>query len=177
MVLGALFWTVDTRAAGECASPAGKIVSVQGVVDMRSPAVGPWLTAPTGARLCPGDQVRVARYGRAAVFLDGETTLRLDQESTLTIGEAKQEGVAKATILDLLRGAIHVITRTPQPFKINTPFVNAGVEGTEFAIDVGADQARVATFEGQVTLSNAQGALHLVASELALVAANQAPTK
>jgi tetratricopeptide (TPR) repeat protein len=159
-----------TRAAPDCATPAGKIVSMtSGSAGAPRSALG-----AGGRQLCPGDEIRVPRNARAALVLTNQSIVRLDQETKLIV---RQSGDGAGTVVQLLRGALHVITRTPQPFKIDTPFVNAAVEGTEFAIEVGAGQARVAAFEGQVALTNAQGSLHLVAGELALVAASQAPAK
>jgi tetratricopeptide (TPR) repeat protein len=159
------------HAAADCSAPAGRVVAIQGSVEGRQGAAS---GAGKARPVCPGEEIRVPKHARAALVLANQTTVRLDQETTLVVREPAAGG---STLLELLRGAIHVITRTPQPFKVNTPFVNAAVEGTEFAIEVGAGQAQVATIEGQVALNNAQGSLHLVAGELALVAANQAPSK
>ncbi|MGB0127407.1 MAG: TonB-dependent receptor [Rhodocyclaceae bacterium] len=157
------------QAAPDCPAPLGRLVSLQGSGQGQH-AVG----ASRGRGLCPGDEIRVPKHTRAALVLANQTTVRLDQETTLIV---RDTGAGGATLLELVRGAIHVITRTPQPFKVNTPFVNAGVQGTEFVMQVGADRAQVAALEGAVDLSSAHGPLHLVAGELALVAANQAPTK
>ncbi|MBE7525819.1 FecR domain-containing protein [candidate division WWE3 bacterium] len=56
--------------------------------------------------------------------------LRLDQKTSITFPQLQEE--KGTSLLDLLEGAIHIITRTPRPFKIRTPFANASVEGTEF---------------------------------------------
>ena len=77
----------------------------------------------------------------------------------------------------MITGAIHVLTRTPKPFRINTPFLNAGVEGTEFLIELDQDQARLVMYEGELSASNEQGNIVLAGSEEAVAARNQAPRK
>src|SRR5439155_26567332 len=74
-------------------------------------------------------------------------------------------------------GALHVITRTPRPFRIKTPFINANVEGTEFFVGVDDAGARLTVYEGRLSASNEQGAITLVGGEQAVIARNQAPRK
>ncbi|GJL73760.1 MAG: hypothetical protein NMNS01_29590 [Nitrosomonas sp.] len=81
------------------------------------------------------------------------------------------------SLIDLFTGALHILTRTPKPFKITTPFVNAGVEGTEFFVSVDEDSTQLVNYEGQVSVSNDWGALVLADHEAAIVHENAAPQK
>lgn len=164
----------DAHSAEDCAREAARVVSVEGAVHLRRAHGETWRAAEPNVVLCAGDQVRVGARSRAALVLRNETTLRLDQSSTLTLRGGGLEG---SSLLDLLSGALHVITRTPQPFKVKTPYVNAAVDGTEFLVDVRPDEARIAVYEGRVSASNEFGILSLIAGEIALVAKNQAPRK
>ncbi|MDR4515750.1 FecR domain-containing protein, partial [Nitrosomonas sp.] len=101
--------------------------------------------------------------------------MRLDQQSVITIPQADKNKIT--SFVDLLEGAIHIITRTPRPFKIRTPFLNAGVEGTEFSVRVQSDYAEVVIFEGRVSIENTLGSLLLVDHEAAIAYRNQPPQK
>ena len=137
----------DVRAADACAPLVARVVSVQGSVELRRSHGTNWQTAQQDEVLCAGDTVRVGEHGRAALVLANETTLRLDQNTAATLA-APDDG--NSSLLNLVRGVIHVITRTPKPFKVTTPFANAGVEGTEFLVGVDAEGAKLAAYEGQV---------------------------
>ena len=163
------------HAAEPCTPAIAKLVSMQGGVDLRrrTPEAA-WQAAELNDALCPGDSVRTHERSRAALLLNNETTLRIDQRTTLTIAAPEDEG---PTLLNLFGGVLHVITRTPKPFRVRTPFVNANVEGTEFLVTVGAERATIAVYEGHVTATNERGSVALASGEQATAAANAAPTK
>ena len=168
-----LFLACGAYAQDACSPPLGRIVSVQGTAEVRRPGTD-WKTATLDATLCSGDTLRVGLRSRAALRLSNETTLRLDQGTTLTFAPPDAKG---GTIIEQIGGGLNVITRTPRPFRVKTPFVNANVEGTEFAIRVGTDLAVVEVFEGQVKADNEVGSVTLVSGERAVATANEAPRK
>ena len=147
--------------------------------------------ADTQTGLCAGDTVVVQR-GQAALLLPNATVVRLDQGTTVTISPPAP---GRPALLTVLSGAIYVITRTPQPFRVRTPFVNANVEGTEFLVEVrrgseatgiagcssGPERAgevdRIVVFEGQVRIDAEAGPFVLVAGEAAIASATQPPVK
>jgi tetratricopeptide (TPR) repeat protein len=67
------------------------------------------------------------------------------------------------------------MTRTPRPFAVRTPFVNANVEGTEFSVRVDDNGTVIAVMEGRVSASNEQGTLELTDGGAALTVAKSAP--
>jgi tetratricopeptide (TPR) repeat protein len=140
--------------ANDCAQPSGRVTSLQGAVEIRSRSESNWRAARADATICPGDVLRVRGSGRAAVMLDNEITLRLDQRTTLTISDTT---AGKPTTLDLLEGALHVITRYRGRFRVITPFLNASVDGTEFFVESAADRGTVGVLEGHVTVANDLG--------------------
>jgi tetratricopeptide (TPR) repeat protein len=152
---------------------------MQGSVELRRSAAGRsqlpgWQAAELDVALCAGDTVRTQDRSRAALLLSNETTLRLDQRTTLTLAPPDE---GKASLLDLVTGALNVITRTSRPFKVRTPFVNANVEGTEFLVEVGGESASVAVYEGRVTADNERGSVAVTSGERAIAARNSAPRK
>ena len=167
------------EAAENCAPAIAKVVSIQGRVEVRRFATGraqepAWQAAELDLALCAGDSVRTHEWSRAGLLLSNETTLRLDQRTTLTIAAPNED---RASLLSLFAGALHVITRTARPFRVGTPFVNANVEGTEFLVAVGKESATVAVYEGRVRADNEQGSVTLTSGERAIAAKNSAPRK
>lgn len=174
VLVGALVLGASVGAlAQHCAAPAARVVSIQGSVELRQQNVQHWRAAQSGAQLCSGDSVRTGQRSRAALLLPNETTLRLDQGTTLTLSAPDQ---VQASLLDLLLGTIHVISRTPRPFRVNTPYLNAGVEGTEFLVGSDEAGARLAVFEGRVSARAGEASLMLVGGEIAY-AAKDAPLR
>lgn len=153
---------------------AARIVSIEGIVELRRVGEQRWQRVESYEALCRGDMLRVRSRSRASIRLSNDSMLRLDQKTTITLAELADE---KTTLLDLLKGKLHIITRTPKPFKIRTPFFNAGVEGTEFFVGVEEDKANIVVYEGKVTARNDQGNLVLVDHEAANILKDQAPRK
>ena len=52
-------------------------------------------------------------------------------------------------MLSQIKGIAHFISRVPRSLKVNTPFVNAAIEGTEFVVAIGDQQTEVTVFEGE----------------------------
>ena len=161
-------------AADLCTSATAKVVSVQGNVEVRRASSAVWEAVGLNNPICVGDMLRVGERSRAGLLLSNETTLRLDQNTTLTVEAPDKE---RRFLLDVLTGVINVISRTPHPFRVKTPFVNANVEGTEFLVGVSENSARVAVYEGHVTAVNEQGSAVLSAGEIAIAQRNAGPRK
>ena len=160
-------------AAADCPDWVARTVSIQGRVEARRAGEPQWLPVQTGAAHCPGDAVRLGRLSRAAIALREGGVVRLDQNTTITFTPPPDRG---GTWVDILTGAAHFFTRTPRRLRITTPFVNGSVEGTEFLVEVEADEARISVWEGRVLAENAQGSLLLAAGQSAAARAGQAPT-
>ena len=101
----------STASANErCTPVVARIVSFQGNIALWTPEEPIWKTTTTGAVLCPQDRVRVGADSRAALLLTNETTLRLNQKTTITINPLQEP---TKSFIDLIEGAIHIMTRTP----------------------------------------------------------------
>src|SRR5690606_16673565 len=121
---------------------------------------------------CTGDSIRVKSYSRAALRLPDKTVLRLDQDTSLTFAEPEDDS---GSWLNLLRGVIHVISRDPRALRFNTPYANAGLEGTEFVIAVTDDGTDVTVLEGEVSMSNESGAIGVPSGQRGSARPAQAP--
>jgi tetratricopeptide (TPR) repeat protein len=164
-------YPTTSLAAALCDPWIAKIVSVQGRVEIYRAGQA----QPQAARLydtyCPGDQISVGERSRADVALLNEPIIRLDQNTTLTLGGVKQE----RSIVQLIKGVIYFFSRLPRNLEISTTFVNAGVEGTEGLVAVEANRTLISIFEGRVRADNQFGALSIVGGQSAVAEQGRAP--
>jgi tetratricopeptide (TPR) repeat protein len=173
VMLSFLAWSsVASSAAAICEPWVAKLVSVQGNVQARRAGETQWQSVRLDEIFCAGDMIRVLEHSRAAVVLQNEINLRLDQNTTITFIGLEQE---RTSLLDLLGGAAYFFSRIPRSLRVTTPFVNAAVEGTEFFVKVERDQAFLSIFEGQVSAANPAGSLMLTSGESAIARVGEAP--
>jgi len=171
MFVGYLFPTI---AAAEMDSFwVGKIVSVQGRVQVRRAGVAEWVSVRLNETYGFGDMIRVQEQSRAAVVLRSGAILRLDQKTTITFSASEQK--EESSLIDLLHGAAHFFSPTPRKLKVTTPFVNAAVGGTEFFVRVERNQTLLSVFEGRVAAINEAGSLVLASGQSAIAWTGQAP--
>ncbi len=149
-----------------------RLVSVEGDVESRRAGRTDWSPAKLDDVLCIGDAIRTGEYGRAAVQLPDETITRLAQNTTVTFVPSQNE---KRSWLELLRGAVHIISRGHGAVEVLTPFANAGIEGTEFVVVVGGEKATVTVYEGEVAVSNAAGTAKATSGQSVSASAGQTP--
>jgi tetratricopeptide (TPR) repeat protein len=162
------------HALESCEPIVGQLASVEGEVEVQRAATPRWQSATMGDALCEGDSVRSGPRSRAAIFLINEAVLRLDQNTTLQLVDITAEE-QKRSFLELVVGAIQSFSRRPRLLAINTPYLNAAVEGTEFFVEVAVDQSSVIVFEGIVAATNPQGELRLASGEGAVARTGEAP--
>ena len=96
----------------------------------------------------------------------------MDQGTTAQLRRGAEEG---RSLLNLLIGAIYFFSHRPRALEVDTPFVNAAAEGTEFLVRVGAERAEVVMLDGQVLLQNPQGELRIASGQAAAIPAGAAP--
>ncbi len=141
---------------------------------MQRAGTADWTPVEREAVICLGDALRVQGYSRATLRLPDQSVIRVDQHSTLTLAEP-DDGVG--SLLKLLRGVIHVISRDPRSLRFSTPHVNAGLKGTEFDIRVDDAEQRtaVAVLEGQVEVTNAAGRIEVPSGFVATAHGGEMP--
>ena len=71
----------------------------------------------------------------------------------------------KPSLLDLTRGAFQSFSRRPHALEVNTPYLNAAVQGTEFVIRTEAGETTLTTFEGVVRASNRSGSTSVASGQ------------
>jgi Tfp pilus assembly protein PilF len=158
--------------AGECEQPVGHLVSIQGAVEVRQEPSGEWHWASLNEPLCEGTVMRVGDRSRAEVALIDQSKYRIDQNSTLRLVQVRKNA---PSLMNLIAGVAYFFSRQPRVLQIDTPFVNAAVEGTEFLLNVDDVQTLLTVFEGKVVASNERGRLPVAGGEAALTRVGEAP--
>ncbi len=168
-----LCWSKDSIADKNCPANAGaKLDSLQGKVFVDPSKIGQWHPAQQDEFICEGSRIRVENYSRASITLTNGVVLRLDEGTVLSLNGISPD---KPTLLDLLNGFIHFISRTPKHLEITSPIANAGPEGTEFAMHVDDKKASLWVYEGAVKFFNDKGTVHLTPGQGAEALLGQAP--
>jgi tetratricopeptide (TPR) repeat protein len=159
-------------AQERCEPAAGRVVSAQGTVELQRQGTAVWAVVTLEELLCLGDTVRVGRASRAALALANDSILRLDQRTTLRLQGVVEE---RRSLLDLLLGSVYFFSHQPRALAVDTPFVNAAAEGTEFLVRLAEDRAEVVMLDGQVLLENPYGELRVAKGDAAVAPEGQAP--
>ncbi len=145
-----------------CARPLARLVSLEGRVEVKRATENLWRKVGMNTMFCASDMIRVGRYGRAAIRFRDHTLLRLDGNTTLRLPEKEEEGF---DWMALLRGIIHLFSRTPDRLEIRTPFDTAAIEGTELVVRVGPMHASTTVLEGRVQVTAPEGGVVLEEGE------------
>jgi tetratricopeptide (TPR) repeat protein/opacity protein-like surface antigen len=148
-------------------------MAVEGKVDVRSTDETQWRPVKRNDTFCPGDMIRVQERSRADIALSNQPMLRLDQNTTMTLGGIKKEG---GSLIELVKGAAHFFSRLPRNLDVRTAFVNAGVEGTEGVIRVMDDRAEITIFDGKVVAANEAGTVNITNGQSVVAEKGKAPT-
>ncbi len=172
-LIGAIGLATAQLHAAEC-TPIAQLIALEGMVETKRADRDNWETAQLDESYCPGDTVRTQQESRAALRLANDTLLRLNNNSALTLTDVEE---AAPSLLELIRGAIHSISRTPKRMDVGTPYVNASIEGTEFVVSIHNQATDVTVLEGEVVTRNDQGSVTLSADQASHTEIGQAPVK
>jgi tetratricopeptide (TPR) repeat protein len=159
--------------AASC-EPVARLVSLEGAIEYKTANTENWNPAVLEQEFCNGDAIRSGRDSRAALRMINETLLRLDHSTAIIFTSVVQK---ERSLLDLLKGALHFISRVPRSLEVNTPYLNAAIEGTEFVIKVKDESTEVTVYEGKVVASNASGSIDLTANQAGSATSGQAPIR
>jgi tetratricopeptide (TPR) repeat protein len=169
-VIAAVLSTASARAAE--ADGFARAVSVQGTVETQRAGASAWTPVKLDDTFAPGDVVRTGPRSRAVIALLDRSVLRLGEGATVTL---RPPGPGRSGLVDLVRGALHILTRGPRSLDVKTELVSVGVRGTEFLVLAEADATSVSVFEGAVHAENAQGAVDLAGGQTATARRGQPP--
>jgi tetratricopeptide (TPR) repeat protein len=159
-------------AASPCAESVASLVPLEGRVESRAQREAKCQAAKRGDVYCPEDQVQTLANSRGALLLKNKMLLRLDQKTTVRFSSP-----AKPSLLEMLEGRGFFFDRFPKRLTIETPFVNANVDGTEFVVEVNPElqTTLITVFEGQVTAMNSAGSLVMSKDSASVTKSGGAP--
>ncbi len=169
---GFIFSCLSLAQAAQCEKWAAKAVAVQGIVEAKRSGDTQWQLVKLNDTFCAGDAIRVQKRSRADIALVNQPVLHLDQNTVITLGGVKDNN---RSLVDMAKGAAHFFSRVARGLEVQTAFVNAGVEGTEFFIRVGDDKTELTVFEGKVLAANKEGTLAVTGGQSATAAPGKAP--
>jgi Flp pilus assembly protein TadD len=169
---------VPAAAAAVDARPGSvaRIASLQNQVETRPAGVAAWSPSVLSQPLGGKDRVRTGPASRAAILYSDQTLHRLNEKSEIEIEPPSAEAPG---LLRVIAGTHYFSSRTPKDYgRIETPTVTAAIKGTEFVIEVAADNTTTITMlEGVVEASNPQGSITVGQGEAAYVEPGKAPVK
>jgi tetratricopeptide (TPR) repeat protein len=171
LLAGVILSAANAALAQNCDPWAAQLVSAQGMIEIKRSG-SDWGPAKPNDLYCPGDELRVGQNSRADVVLANRALIRLNQNSSLTFEGQKNDRVS---LVHMVKGAAHFFSRKPSSLEVRTPYVVAGVRGTEFLIEADDQKAFVLIFEGSVLASNAAGDLVLASGQAATAEADSPP--
>ena len=162
----------DRVFSESCTNWVAKAVSVQGKIEVQKYGESQWQAVNLHSTFCPNDEIRTQANSRASFVLVNDSTLRVNQNSKFSFSEPKED---KPFLLNLLKGAAHIFSRTPRALEVQTPHTSAGVRGTEFLVTVEKDKTLVTVYEGAVLAQNSAGSLNLNSGQSAVAESGKAP--
>lgn len=155
-------FAADVLAA--CRFPVARVVSIQGTIELLRARQNDWSRVTRlDTPLCEGDRLRTGALSRVALFIQPETLVRLDQNTSISVSQTTEETRVEFTQEDIVTtsatahacGAGYFITRFPRKFRVNTPHLTAAVEGTEFLVAMRCESTELSVFEGKVLAAGA----------------------
>ncbi|BCX18682.1 MAG: hypothetical protein KatS3mg117_2364 [Geminicoccaceae bacterium] len=164
-------WSPSAAGAEDCPPErprVGTVLAVEG-----GARVGGKRDVAPGQPICAGETVAVARDGRASVQLpEASTVLRLDGGAQLAVEAPDAPGSGRVRLLE---GVLYFLSQVRRSLTVETPYVTAGIDGTEVLVEVGPGAAELLVLDGAVRLrgrGEATAAPILRAGETARVAAD-----
>jgi hypothetical protein len=137
--------------------PAGTVENIIGTAEQNLIRAPGWKPARVGAKVFMNDQLRTGAESSAEMRWVNGGVLRMAELSTLAVTEQPKEENSKDPGAKLLKGRVWAnmqkISNTGKKFSVGSPTAVAGIRGTVFRVDVGADSSTdVLVYEGKVAV-------------------------
>jgi Flp pilus assembly protein TadD len=142
-----------------CTPAIARVVSIQGLVEISRAGGADWSPVTRlDTSICLSDRLRTGPGARAALFIEPETVVRVDQRTTIALTQTATETVVEffqdETIQPVQHaqscGAGYFISRFPKKLTVNTRYLNAAIEGTEFQVAMRCGDTELFVAEGAV---------------------------
>jgi tetratricopeptide (TPR) repeat protein len=161
------------QASSICSESQATVVSIQGKVDTQASKNAFWNSVNIGHNFCYGDKIRTSKHSKVTLVFKNGSRMTLKQNSTLSFAST----IKKETswIVRLIEGSGLIRSRHPQRLNVQTPFINAVHEGTEFLVTVNSQQTEITVFDGQVAAGNQMGQIHIKKGYTGIAPKSQPP--
>ena len=153
----ALALPIPGPAAEEASVIDARIMEVTGEVTLYASAAE-GVAAEKDVALEEGDRLTTGPGASAEISLDGDSLVTISENSDFTFKSAQRSATAFELSLGSLLAKIKKLARSDS-LEVRSPTAVAAVRGTEFGVEVGADQeTHVGVFdEGSVSVRGQQG--------------------
>ncbi|HEY7772847.1 MAG TPA: FecR domain-containing protein, partial [Marinagarivorans sp.] len=160
-----------TQVVSACEQTAGRLESYEGSASVKLENNDTWQPVIAGHSFCFGDTFRVESL-RAVVRLRNDTLVKINEGGVLKF-IPPDDGFW----VELLDGVARFISRTPKQFTVKAPYLNAGVEGTEFIVEHRAERDTLSVVEGVVIAENTYGRTRLESLQQSTAEPGRAPSE
>jgi hypothetical protein len=152
------------------------VVEVENEVEARPRPRDDWAPAAAGMTVDAGGEVRTHAASTARLALP-EGEVRLAAETILAVKERTERGERAGFTLSLQRGRVwvHLTTRAPQGFVVETGEAIAVAQGTRFSVQTVDGRTLVSVVASAVELTAQEETVLVSAGEQAEVSAGQPP--
>ena len=157
-----------------------RIVELQGKVEISPKGATTWVLTQTNQPVYPFDRLRTGPNSRVALRWSDESVVPFGAQTELEILPPHATDAEPG--LHLVRGILSFFHRDkPSRIRVITRGGNAGIEGTEFVMEVtdsnDAELTTLSVFDGKVSFTNEQGALVLTNGQQAVAEPGKAPAR
>jgi tetratricopeptide (TPR) repeat protein len=173
----ALFIILPGLALAAADAPTCVLVEKEGKVEVSRKGTAAWSPADINGKLQLGDRLRTGSRSRATLRWSELSVVRVSELTSMEILPPANPG--NKPQLDLKSGASYFFSREkPADIQFRTPVASGAIRGTEFNLEVAEDgRTVVSLLDGEVDLSNEQGAAKLSSGEQGTVQPGSAPKK
>ena len=162
-------------------SAAGRIININGNVEVMTVDQSSWQKASDAQLLYPGDTVRTGRDGKASLIMSDETMIQLNRNTQFQLKEVERNAgwfnldelassarSAVGSLYEIVDGKVWARNKNKKvSARFKTPTMTAGIRGTELTIEVKGDgKTRTVVVEGSVEHVNDFGRVVAVALTL-----------
>lgn len=156
------------------------IVELQGRVEILPAGAATWEPAPTNRLIRPLDHLRTGPNSRMALRWSDQSVVPFGALTEVEILPPSAAGTEPG--LHLIRGVLSFFHRDkPSRIRVVTRGATAGIEGTEFVMEVAAagptERTTLSVIDGQVSFANEQAALVLTNGQQAIAEPGAAPMR
>ncbi len=182
-LLAAALWFLTSPSP---AQPAGsgthpiRIVEMAGTVEISLPPGADWVITQTNQLLRPFYRLRTGPNSRAALLWSDQSILPVGPLTELEILPPHARNAEAG--LHLVKGILSFFHRDkPGRIRVITAGATAGIEGTEFVVEVASlrnvERTTLSVIDGQVAFGNDNGNLTLTNGQQAIAVPGQPPVR